>query len=171
MFLTGLFGGSLGVDRISTMLRHKSLHPLSHQHHNGLALGLLVRRALEADRSPSSVKVQSRRVLDRFELELVNHFALEEELLFPAIETELGPHPLVHSLIADHRHLELLAGRLREDPADETTLLEFVELLRRHIRAEENELFEEIQGRLAPDTLERLGAEFETRAVRICIEP
>lgn len=153
------------------MLRHKSLHPLSHQHHNGLALGVLVRRALEADRSPESVERQSRRVLDRFDLELLNHFALEEEFLFPAIEIELGPRQLIRSLIAEHRHLELLAARLREMPADEPTLLEFVELLRRHIRAEENDLFEDIQGRLAPDTLERLGAELEARAVRICLEP
>jgi hypothetical protein len=31
--------------------------------------------------------------------------------------------------------------------------------------------FEEIQGRLSADTLTRLGAEFEARAVRICLEP
>lgn len=153
------------------MLRHKSLHPLSHQHHNGLALGVLVRRALEADCSPASVERQTRRVLDRFDLELVNHFELEEQRLFPAIEAELGPHELVRSLIAEHRELENLAARLRSEPRDQAALLAFVELLRRHIRTEENELFEEIQGRLAPGTLDHLGAEFEARAVRICLEP
>ncbi|HRJ21264.1 MAG TPA: hemerythrin domain-containing protein [Bryobacteraceae bacterium] len=153
------------------MLRHKSLHPLSHQHHNGLALGVMVRRALEADASAASAARQSARVLDRFDLEIVNHFALEEVLLFPAIEAELGPHDLVRTLIAEHRRLETLAARLREAPEDVSTLLEFIELLRIHIRTEENQLFEEVQGRLSAGTLTRLGAEFEARAVRICIEP
>lgn len=153
------------------MLRHKSLHPLSHQHHNGLALGVMVRRALEADPSPASVARQSRRALDRFDVELVNHFAIEEQFLFPAIEGELGPHALVRALIGEHRELERLAARLRAQPEDEPTLLAFLELLRRHIRTEENDLFEEIQRRLAAATLERLGAEFEARAVRVCLEP
>jgi hemerythrin-like domain-containing protein len=153
------------------MLRHKSLHPLSHQHHNGLALGVMVRRALEADPSPASVERQARRVLDRFDLEIVNHFELEEQHLFPAIEAELGPHELVRSLIAEHRELERLAARLRAEPRDQAALTAFVELLRRHIRCEENELFEEIQVRLTGGTLDRLGAEFEARAVRICLEP
>jgi hypothetical protein len=153
------------------MLRHKSLHPLSHQHHNGLALGVMVRRALEADASPACVARQTARVLDRFDLEIVNHFALEEQLLFPAIEAELGPHDLVRSLIAEHRQLEALVARLRDAPEDLSALLEFIELLRIHIRTEENRLFEEVQGRLSADTLTRLGAEFEARAVRICIEP
>ena len=153
------------------MLRHKSLHPLSHQHHNGLALGVMVRRALEADASAASAARQSARVLDRFDLETVHHFALEEELLFPAIEAELGPHDLVRTLIAEHRRLETLAARLREAPENVSTLLEFIELLRIHIRTEENQLFEEVQGRLSAETLARLGAEFEARAVRICIEP
>jgi len=153
------------------MLRHKSLHPLSHQHHNGLALGVLVRRALEQDPSPASLARQVRKVLDRFDLEIRNHFELEEQLLFPAIEAELGPHPLVQSLIAEHRELERLATRLRSEPPAEATLTGFLGLLRRHIRTEENDLFEEIQGRLAPETLEHLGPELDARAVRICIEP
>jgi iron-sulfur cluster repair protein YtfE (RIC family) len=153
------------------MLRHRSLHPLSHQHHNGLALGVMVRRALDSDASPAAIARQSARVLDRFDLELGNHFELEEQLLFPAIEAELGPSALVQSLIAEHRRIEALAARLRGQPEDRATLDEFLELLRTHIRTEENVLFEEIQGRLAPDTLSRLGAEFDARAVRVCLEP
>jgi hemerythrin-like domain-containing protein len=153
------------------MLRHRSLHPLSHQHHNGLALGVMVRRALDSDASPAAIARQSARVLDRFDLELGNHFELEEQLLFPAIEAELGPHDLVRSLIAEHRQLEALVARLRDAPEDLSALLEFIELLRIHIRTEENRLFEEVQGRLSAGTLTRLGAEFEARAVRICIEP
>lgn len=131
----------------------------------------MTRRALEADDSPANFARQVRRALSAFDLEIANHFELEETLLFPAIERELGPHPLIPALLAEHRELERLAALLRGDAPARDTLFEFLELLRRHIRAEENELFEDVQNRLAPETMQRLGAEFEARAVRLCIEP
>ena len=152
------------------MLRHKSLHPLSHQHHNGLALCGVVERSLAADRTEANVARLAAKVWDRFELELVNHFALEEELLFPAIETELGPSPLVNELVAEHRLLEQMAQGVH-NAASEKVLSAFTALLRTHIRREENELFEQVQGRLSPETMDRLGVEFEKRAVRVCLEP
>jgi len=152
------------------MLRHKSLHPLSHQHHNGLALCVLLERSLPADSSDANVARLAAKVWDRFELELVNHFALEEELLFPAIESELGPSKMVAELLADHRRMERMAHDLNEAPSGEG-LLVFAALLRSHIRREENELFEQTQGRLSAETMERLGKEFEARAVRVCLEP
>ena len=46
------------------MLRDPSLIPLSQQHHNGLALCVLTRRALVEDSSPENVAKQTRRVYD-----------------------------------------------------------------------------------------------------------
>ena len=152
------------------MLRHKSLHPLSHQHHNGLALCVLLERSLLQDQSEANVARLAAKVRDRFELELVNHFAMEEELLFPAIDAELGPTALVTELVAEHRRMEQMAHHLRAG-STATELLAFAVLLRAHIRREENELFEQIQGRLRPETMEHLGREFETRAIRVCLEP
>jgi hemerythrin-like domain-containing protein len=152
------------------MLRHRSLHPLSHQHHNGLALCVLSARSLESDSSAENVARLCRKAADRFDLELVNHFELEEQELFPAIRAEFGPSPLVDRLVEEHRRLEQLALRLKHEPSLET-LREFLALLRAHIRCEEEELFESVQNRLSEATMERLGAEFEARAVRICIEP
>ena len=58
------------------MLRHPSLIPLSHQHHNGLALCVLTRRSLAAESSPATIAKLAKRVIDRYELELVNHFEI-----------------------------------------------------------------------------------------------
>ena len=44
------------------MLRDPSLIPLSHQHHNGLALCVLTRRSLAADSSPGNIAKLARRV-------------------------------------------------------------------------------------------------------------
>jgi hemerythrin-like domain-containing protein len=150
------------------MLRDRSLVPLSHQHHNGLALCVLVRRALAADSSQENAARQARRIVDRFELELVNHFRLEEQVLFAEAVSALGPIPLVDELIADHRRMEELVARIRQTP-DPDSLEQFCEILSAHIRREESEFFEDVQRRLPRETLDRMGARFESEAVRICL--
>jgi hemerythrin-like domain-containing protein len=150
------------------MRRDPRLIPLSHQHHNGLALCVLVERSLRADSSTENLRRLARRILDRFDLELVNHFELEEQLLFPA--AAMLPHlaPLAAVLVADHRRLESFAAALRAAPSAETVLA-FTALLRCHIRREESELFEQAQRDLAPADLDRMGVEFRRRAIRICL--
>ena len=148
------------------MLRDPSLIPLSQQHHNGLALCVLTRRALAQDSSPENIAKQARRAIDRYEIELVNHFEIEEQVLFPAC----GPLPIIAELIADHRAMETLIDQLRAAPT--AALLEqFCELLSKHIRREETELFEQAQRVLPRDLLDRLGGEIDRRAIRVCLEP
>ena len=146
------------------MLRDRSLVPLSHQHHNGLALCVMTRRSLAQDSSPENIAKLTRRVIDRFEIELVNHFEIEEQVLFPIC----GPRELVDALLAEHRALEALIARLRTAPSA-GLLEEFCQLLSTHIRREEKELFEEIQRVLPRDVLDRAGAEIDRRAVRVCL--
>src|SRR5271165_674373 len=111
------------------MRRDPSLIPLSHQHHNGLALCVMTRRSLAQDFSPENVARLARRVIDRYELELINHFEIEEQVLFPAC----GPMPLVDALLADHRAIEALIPPMRTAPSAD--LLErFCLLLSTHIR-------------------------------------
>jgi hemerythrin-like domain-containing protein len=145
------------------MLRDPSLIPLSHQHHNGLVLCLLIERSLRKDASCDNIGQLARKVIDRYELELTNHFEIEESILFPAIES-----PLIIGLMAEHRRIEALIGSLRAEPTA-TLLLEFTALLRTHIRREENELFEEIQRRVPREQLDSLGKKIDTKAVRICV--
>lgn len=146
------------------MLRDASLIPLSHQHHNGLALCVMMRRSLAADGSAENVAKWAQKAIDRYELELVNHFEIEEQVLFPAC----GAMPIIAELLVEHRAIEGLIARSRHEPS--AALLEqFCALLTAHIRREENELFEEIQRVLPRAELDRAGAEIDRRAVRICL--
>jgi len=150
------------------MLRDPNLIPLSHQHHNALAMCVLTRRSLGEDRSSLNVAELARRAVDRYELELANHFEIEEQILFPAIENALGKLSLVADLIAQHRQVEDLIAQLRSAPT--AALLErLCGLLTEHIRREENELFQVAQARLPEPVLRDLGAAIERRVVRICL--
>ena len=145
------------------MLRDPSLIPLSHQHHNGLALCVLTERSLAQDSSADNISKLARKAIDRYEVELTNHFEIEEQILFPASD-----NPLIPGLIADHRALTAMIDRLRTEPSS-AVLLEFTALLRTHIRREENELFEQIQHSLPRETLDVLGKQIDDKVIRICL--
>ena len=146
------------------MLRDPSLIPLSNQHHNGLALCVMTRRSLAADSSPGNVAKLARRAVGRYELELANHFEIEEQVLFPAC----GELPPIALLVAEHRMIEGLIAQLRTAPTEEL-LEQFCALLSGHIRREENELFEQIQRALPREVLDRAGSEIDRRVVRVCL--
>jgi hemerythrin-like domain-containing protein len=146
------------------MLRDPSLIPLSHQHQHGLALCVMLRRSLAADSTPANVAHWARRVVDRYEVELVNHFEIEEQVLFPAC----GAMPLVAQLMEEHRRIESLVEQLRAAPSA-GLLEEFCALLSAHIRREESDLFEQAQRDLPREVLDRAGAEIDRRAVRVCL--
>ena len=150
------------------VLRDPALIPLSQQHHNGLALCVLTERGLAGDNSEAALTRLARRVIDRYEIELTNHFGIEEQLLFPLIEREIGPMAIVGELITDHRSIEKLVDQLRAAPSADL-LQSFCTLLRGHIRREENELFQDIQQRLPKDALVAAGEEIDARAVRVCL--
>lgn len=150
------------------MLRDPALIPLSRQHHNGLALCVLTERGLGSDGSPANVAKLAQRAVDRYEIELTNHFGIEEQLLFPMIERELGKMAIIAELVADHRALEGMIDQIRGAPSAEL-LEKFCRLLRRHIRREENELFQDIQRRLPAGVLEAVGKEIDAKAVRVCL--
>jgi len=150
------------------MLRDRALVPLSEQHQHGLALCVLTERSLQGSPSQEIVSRLAGRAVDRYDEELTNHFAIEEEDVFPAIEQELGEIPIIRELVAEHRRIEQIVERLRTAP-DAALLREFAALLRIHIRREENDLFEDVQQRLSRKALESLGATIDAKAVRIPI--
>ena len=146
------------------MLRDPSLIPLSHQHQHALALCVMTRRAWSQDPSPDNLAKLARRVVDRYELELANHFGIEEQVLFPACANL----SLVQELLAQHRTLESQIEQLRTAPTAEL-LEEFCELLSKHVRLEENELFQEAQREIPREDLDRIGSEIDRRVVRVCL--
>jgi len=124
------------------MKRHAALIALSREHHSALKLCRRARRiALEEDEPAWRRFANELREL--FVNELDPHFGREETEFLPLLEA-LGLHALVERTRADHASLRQLSEALQEQAAADL-LLRFGELMEKHVRFEERELFEAIE--------------------------
>jgi hemerythrin-like domain-containing protein len=138
------------------MLRDKNLIPLSHQHQHVLALCVRLDRAIQAgalDPEPWQDEIQQ-----LFEQEIGIHFAAEEKELFPVAARFPELKALVAELLAEHIVLRDYVSRATGRSLDTPSLASFVEKLAQHIRKEERQLFEGMQGLMAAPELSQLGA-------------
>jgi hemerythrin-like domain-containing protein len=145
--------------------RHPSLIPLSHDHHHGLVLAFRLRDGLPRNRKPSdSPQEQAEDTVRFFHDNLVAHFRAEEEALFPAIRTCV-PHAatMLNTLTAEHSEMRTQVANLAHALADEvslqTKLKAFGDVLERHIRREERELFPLYEANIPEAEATRIGGE------------
>lgn len=124
------------------MKRSPALRTLSSEHHTGL---VLARRASLAA-AGNDVTTAWHDVAHRFATELEPHFRAEESGLLPAL-AQTGEQAIVERTLAEHAQLRHL---VYDQPHTADSLRTFAELLTRHIRFEERELFAAAQARL-PD--------------------
>jgi len=142
------------------MKRCPQLQPLSDDHHNALVLARRTKAAADRAGERSALAQAWEDVRLRFALELEPHFRVEEALLFPQLETA-GERALVGRARADHARLRALV-RAEVDPQ---LAREFGELLHRHVRFEERDLFPRAEIVLSLEVLEAAGhAAVEARA-------
>lgn len=145
--------------------RHPSLIPLSHDHHHGLVLAFRLREGLPRNRKPSeSPHEQAEDTVCFFHDNLVAHFQAEEEVLFPAIRARVPQAiALLDTLIAEHATIrssvEQLSRIASNDPSLPTLLKSFGDVLERHIRCEERELFPLYEAHISEAEAIRLGGE------------
>lgn len=131
------------------MKRIPELHQLSKDHHHGLVLARRARKAGSGIKgfSASHVWEEVERI---FLNELEPHFKIEEKYLVPPLKA-IGEIDLIKRLQIDHNRLH----RIIKDKSVRTPALlkKFGELLEKHIRFEERELFETAQKRLSSHAL------------------
>ena len=142
--------------------RHPSLVPLSREHHLALLLAFRLRQGLPRTQKPiDSPQEQAEDTARFFHSNLARHFQAEEEALFPVIRALLPQAgELLDSLIAEHAAMRTQVDGLTRAAA--ATLPEqlktFGDLLERHIRSEERQLFPDFENHLPEDQAEQLAA-------------
>ena len=152
------------------MLRDKSLIPLSRQHQHALALCVRIERASPIPET--DLPAWRAEIALQFEQEIRIHFAAEEEVVFPAAREFAELVPLVEELIAEHVRLRERFSRAENLSGADLSL--FVRGLSEHIRKEERQLFESMQGVMSGEELAVLGARLEAAlkdAAQACALP
>ena len=133
------------------MKRHPALYPLSHDHHQGLILAQQLKKgAPQYKGMPSTLAEKKEYTISFYNTELMKHFQDEEKILFSSVKnknTELDK--LIAEIISEHRRMESLVSELEKTKHLEDVLDEFGQLLEKHIRKEERELFVEIENVLS----------------------
>ncbi len=146
-------------------MRHPSLILLSHDHHHGLALALRCRKQALGQMKPvgmEGLKERAREFCDFYSRNLVPHFEAEEKVLFPVMRSAApDSHHLIGELLQEHEQMRGWAASL-EGKIDLAKMIHDVgDLLERHIRREERELFPIFEREVAKQEGERVKTEIE----------
>lgn len=138
--------------------RHDGLLPLTHDHHHALRHARLLREA--ADDAAPQRALAVRAFIDFFDHESILHFREEEEQIFPLVaDHPEAPWGSIGRVLREHVMLHCgvrrLASSLGREDLSAATMREIADLLKSHVRFEEDELFPEIE-RLAGDDLSKV---------------
>jgi len=125
--------------------RHPGLVPLSHDHHHALALALRCRKQALGQIKPTGVeglRLRANEFLTLYAAELSSHFEAEEKILFPQMSLHVPEsEQLIDDLLLDHETVRMASAKLEAPVALGKVIFDLGDLLERHIRREERELF------------------------------
>jgi hypothetical protein len=146
------------------MRRSRELRPLSSEHHQALLIAFQLKKGLaghgESAGAPKDLPgllALARRFEERV---LRTHARAEEELLGQYLTADD-----MRRLRAEHAELTRLVEAAGRPPEQRVHLAAFADLLERHIRWEERELFQYAEDHVDPATLATIGGELEKRLV------
>jgi iron-sulfur cluster repair protein YtfE (RIC family) len=146
-------------------MRHPSLVPLSQDHHHGLALALRCRKQALGQLKPMGavgLRERAKEFLEFYRNNLVAHFRAEEEVLFPLLRTSLpGSDAMMDDLIHEHEQLRQAASQLESGSGLAKLIFDLGDLLERHIRKEERELFPLFEAHIDSIKAETIGVELK----------
>jgi hemerythrin-like domain-containing protein len=144
-------------------MRHPSLIPLSHDHHHGLALALRCRKQALGQLKPigaAGLRERAGEFVAFYTNNLQAHFRAEEEVLFPALRAALpDTAAVIDELIRDHAALRRAVPQLEAGAGLAKLVFDLGDLLERHIRKEERELFPLFERHVESLPAEAIGAE------------
>ena len=134
------------------ILRHATLQPLSRQHHQGLLASLLLEKGLKKN---ASLKEMRDFIIQFWEEELRLHFEKEDVLFLPLAYKYPQLLDGLTQLKNEHQEIRMIIQKLNNEARSKQydTIASFANLLEKHIRFEERQLFNAIQEILPEDEL------------------
>jgi len=146
-------------------MRHPSLVPLSQDHHHGLALALRCRKQALGQIKPvgaEALKERAKEFREFFYKNLVAHFRAEEEVLFPLLRSAApGAGAMIEELVGDHDQIRQAMPQLEAGTGLAKLIFDLGDLLERHIRKEERELFPLFEAHVEDSKADAVGDEIK----------
>jgi hemerythrin-like domain-containing protein len=137
--------------------RDPALKEFSRDHHFGLLLTWKIREGFRRKIEPARI---GRYVTYFFDADLRQHFEEEEELLFSRLpESDL----MRIQAESEHALIRNTVDILRKSPGDADQLHSFADMLEKHIRFEERELFEHLQLNLSEKDLASIASKVHSK--------
>jgi len=149
----------------ASSMRHPSLILLSHDHHHGLALALRCRKQALGQLKPmgaAGLRERAKECLEFHANHLIAHFRAEEEILFPALRG-IAPESdvIVDDLLSQHQEIGRTMSQLETGTGLAKLIFDLGDLLERHIRKEERELFPLFELHVESANAEAIGEELK----------
>lgn len=136
--------------------RHKSLQPISREHHHGLLLAWKIREGFKNEIEP----IRMKKYVNWFwNHHLQSHFEFEEKYIFPILGEN---NSMVIQAMKEHHQLKQL---IHENDDIVTKLSQLETLIVSHIRFEERILFNKIQGIASDEQLKYIQENHDAIAV------
>ncbi len=128
------------------MKRHKTIIPLSHDHHVVLKMAQAIKKKfIKTDLGNSSISDKVKHVQLSYNTELIPHFNHEETILFPlAMGKDDELDLLISEIVEEHDKIGDAISKINEGDAEQN-LDDLGFLLESHIRKEERILFTKIE--------------------------
>ncbi len=145
-------------DEITPIKRSEQLAPLSREHHDGLLFSWKIKQGLT---NKTSLELLKKFTFWYWRNHIKPHFYQEEQILLPYLSAD---HPMAIQLREEHDHIrELILGL--DEEADSHIFLILCDLLNKHIRFEERELFGHLEELLSKEQLDTVFVELEKHPV------
>ncbi|SDY93811.1 hemerythrin domain-containing protein [Nitrosomonas sp. Nm33] len=146
------------------MKRHKSLYPLSHDHHHALVQAKNLRIASFGSDITSLHRIATH-FIAYWDTDLQTHFRQEEEILLPVFsQYSLRDCQEIIETLKQHVDIQQAVSQLRKNIEQETALAgesqKLSALLSMHIRYEEQHLFPAIQEIVPEEALWEINRHF-----------
>ena len=110
----------------------------------------------------AGLRERAREFGEFFYANLVAHFRAEEEILFPHMRTAVpGSAALVEELLGQHEQLRQAVPKLKSGSGLAKLIFDVGDLLERHIRKEERELFPLFEAHVDSPQAETIGVEMK----------
>ncbi|MBS1646202.1 MAG: hemerythrin domain-containing protein [Bacteroidetes bacterium] len=145
------------METTKPLKRSPSIIAFSRDHHFALLAVWKIRTGLKKQISPERI---SKYALHYFENELQSHFKEEELFLFSKLPAN---DALRIEAESDHLHIKKIMDSLAHHAADISALTNLADLLEKHIRFEERNLFNHIQKQITEAELSSIASQIKER--------